>query len=251
MTPAEPAKKHHYGSAEPRRGGAPKGNRNAVKHGKYVGGRHLVDRAAQKRLRKKYAADSKLLRRLERDAKAIARGRVVQSHDTDPLVNAEWDGKDLRKYLLGVAKNLDEYSKTVFWENEFKFHHACAGRDVFRLLCSEPKWFASYKMFLKGICSVFLQIEEIIARADVPGVPNRWVYRNYWRLHCAGLYERCCPDKCVGAPSTQRGSGRLCADVILRRSPEDQDGQALAEGVIVEEQFAVWLGRNIRRKPAA
>jgi hypothetical protein len=193
MTPPEPAMEGRATSTKSRRGGAPKGNRNAFKHGKYVGGRLCI----------KNIPEFRRIRRLERDARAIARGRAVQSHDTERSPDAVWDGKGLRRNLLREAKKHAEYCKTMSRLNEFQLNYMCARRDVLRTLSGEPKWFASYKMLLKGICSVFLQIDQTIAWADVPGVSNRGLYYYYWRLFCADLYETCCPDKREGAPSTQ------------------------------------------------
>jgi hypothetical protein len=239
--------------------GAPKGNRNAVTHGRYVGGRDTA-RARQNEERKQLAAEMAPIHRLERAALELDRGRPPRCKETRGTVSAVWGPERERQMLVNLKEHLErdlKAKKAPLSAQAYSATYAC--HLALRLLCAERPCFASRQALLAEICRVFSLGYDAEWLSKVRGVPSMISFVYIWRRFCAAQYEKYFPvapkkprTKVAKATapadkpqSDSDGSlraliGRLELDPNVQRLPDHERGSEIRRAVRKE------LGRIAR-----
>jgi hypothetical protein len=175
---------HAQGGAP--RSGAPKGNRNAVKHGRYVGGRVAVY-AKRKAERQQCCAGP--IRRLERALAQRARGRPPRCKETGGPVYPVWEAVRERKSLVRQMKVLERglNRKGPITGSAFSGTYACY--LALKILCAERPSFASRQALIDEICSVASLGYDEEWLGNRRGITCMTSFIFNWRRFCATLYE--------------------------------------------------------------
>lgn len=181
----EPGKSRCFSHGGAPRSGAPKGNANARKHGKYS------------RLYKEEIQRQQRIHRLKEDAVALLAGRDLpgRAHRTGPEA---WQKSAVRCELMlrldGFRARFRGVLHGEVCEDIERTILIYAPYDVLRRLYGAPQLCASREEFLNGICNAFLSADD---EAYYPGkFPQKFVPELYalaWRDFCGELYEQYCP----------------------------------------------------------
>ncbi len=170
-----------------RHAGAPIGNKNALKHGKYAGGRHNPGREREAALVRRIADELKLVRRLERICRIMPR-----HHNIDKALAACWNSKRIRKKLLHDISEYDQIRirrRVIRANNLNTINRLCAARNVLSCLFVHQETLESEEKFLDTVCLLFALAQRELIPRDGPTPTNQRLYNWYWRLFCAQLYE--------------------------------------------------------------
>jgi glucans biosynthesis protein len=158
------------------RSGAPRGNKNARKSGRYVDGGDT-----RRTLRK----TTKPLRDMQKLAHATLGAPVAAGQTTwSPRLLEVVRNEVLREATKAEADLLRRRPRDTP-----AYHSALAARDALRLLCQERGCFASERSFKYAVCRTFLAIEQGRWSSCPPMALRESSYHIAWRVFCTDLYD--------------------------------------------------------------